>query len=48
MPEPECGYFKYVPWERVEAYLARGWSLIGACPGHHGFYSALMFREELE
>ena len=35
-------WFKYVVWQDVAAYEAIGWINCGACPGHHGAWSALM------
>ena len=47
-PEVVCGLFKYVLWECVEIYLARGWELVDSLPCHHGFYSALMMMPDSE
>ena len=33
---------RYVPWPRVAEYEAAGWRMLGPCPGHHGYWSALM------
>jgi hypothetical protein len=35
-------HFRYCPYSDIPAMMAKGWMVVGPCPGHHGYYSALI------
>lgn len=35
-------YLRYVPYDDIEAWLAKGWRVLGGMYGHHASHAVLM------